>query len=163
MQSYLLPIFVCKRVFKLFRALFVDHCDVAVAVIGVEGQVVLLVRRVVRVGVLLLSLTHRPFDAVYKWNVVRQLGAIRFDNKFIGLQILNNVLRHLVSRVVEVRVPSLHFLEMVLALNWNTVAIQIEVLLREPLFDLDRTIVLGHIIGTLLVYLIVVSHPYALS
>ena len=91
------------------------------------------------------------------------MGAIRFDNKFIRLQILNNVLRHLVSRVVEVRVPSLHFLEMVLALNWNTVAIQVEVLLREPLFDLDRTIVLGHIIGTLLVYLIVVSHPYALS
>lgn len=76
---------------------------------------------------------------------------------------MNNILRHLVPRIVKLRVSSLHFIEMVLALDGIVVVIQIEVLLREPLFDFDGAVVLTRVIGTFIVDLVVVPHPYSLS
>jgi hypothetical protein len=52
---------------------------------------------------------------------------------------------------------------MVLALDGIVVVIQIEVLLREPLFDFDGAVVLTRVIGTFIVDLVVVPHPYSLS
>mgnify|MGYP006112235381 CR=1 FL=1 len=72
MQRHFLPIFLIYNNFLLFRALLV-HYDVAVAVVRVERQIMLLVRRVVGINILLLNLTHRPFDAINKLDVVRQL------------------------------------------------------------------------------------------